>query len=101
MSPYLLGALNLLAESYSDPQELNRGAYHLYCEFRPEFGGWGAKGTVSLDTILGLRKKKEELDLPASKKLKVESEPSETVVDDELVEGDEDFTLWDLFEGQE
>ena len=55
MTPYLMGALVLLADAHSDPQALNRAAYSLYCDFRPESERWGGKGEVKLAAILGLR----------------------------------------------
>ena len=55
MSPYLMGALFLLADAYSDPEALNGAAYSLYCEFRPESERWGGKGEVKLAAILTLR----------------------------------------------
>jgi hypothetical protein len=55
MSPYAMGALFLLADAYSDPQALNRAAYSLYCDFRPESERWGGKGEVKLAAILNLR----------------------------------------------
>lgn len=98
MSPFLLGALYLLANSYSDPQELNREAYRLYCDFRPEVTGWGAKGHVDLGSILNLRKKSANADEPEHKKRKIDLSVEGV---DEDVAGDDEFTLWDLFEGQE
>ncbi|EPQ59442.1 hypothetical protein GLOTRDRAFT_91037 [Gloeophyllum trabeum ATCC 11539] len=58
-APHVLGAMRLLAESY-EPDELNRKGFGLYCEFRPEVGGWGERGEVKCETILQLRKKKQE-----------------------------------------
>ena len=50
-----MGALLLLADAYSDPQALNRAAYSLYCDFRPESERWGGKGEIKLAAILHLR----------------------------------------------
>jgi hypothetical protein len=47
--------MRLLAGTYT-PQELNRVAFGLYAEFRPSVEGWGKKGEVRCDAILGLRK---------------------------------------------
>lgn len=55
MTPYFMGALLLLAEAYSDPQALNRVAYSVYCDFRPESERWGGKGAIKLAAILTLR----------------------------------------------
>jgi hypothetical protein len=55
MMPYFMGALLLLADAYSDPQALNRAAYSLYCDFRPESERWGGKGAIKLAAILTLR----------------------------------------------
>jgi hypothetical protein len=42
-TPYVVGAMRLLAGSY-EPEELNRKAFSLYCDFRPEIepgkSGW-------------------------------------------------------------
>jgi len=52
-------AMEELAESY-EPDELNRVAFRLYEKFRPEIPkgkrGWGAKGELSTEKILGLKK---------------------------------------------
>lgn len=53
--PFVIGALRLLADSYS-PSELNEKGFSLYCEFRPEVGGWGQRAEVKCQTILDLRK---------------------------------------------
>jgi len=50
-----MGALLLLADAYSDSQALNRAAYSLYCDFRPESERWGGKGAIKLAAILTLR----------------------------------------------
>jgi hypothetical protein len=48
-----------LAGSY-EPEELNRIAFRLYEKFRPEIpkgkGGWGAKGELSTEKILTLKR---------------------------------------------
>ncbi|KAF9008995.1 hypothetical protein BDQ17DRAFT_1398107 [Cyathus striatus] len=54
-TPYLVGALKLLADSYK-PGELNAKGWSLYAEFRPSVDGWGEKSEVNCDTILNLRK---------------------------------------------
>ncbi|TFK55947.1 hypothetical protein OE88DRAFT_1622012 [Heliocybe sulcata] len=56
-TPHIVGAMRLLAESY-DPEELNRKGFGLYCDFRPEVGGWGERGEVKCEKILELRKRK-------------------------------------------
>ncbi len=77
-----IGAMRLLAESFA-PQELNRKAFGLYYDFRPEVDGWGAKGEMKLEAILDLRrhlthqgeeKLKEEGDGQAGDAIKVEGE---------------------------
>ncbi|KAJ6539423.1 hypothetical protein B0H19DRAFT_1178960 [Mycena capillaripes] len=55
-TPHIIGALRLLAESFT-PQEINAKAWGLYAEFRPEVNGWGERAEVKCETILGLRKK--------------------------------------------
>ncbi|PVG00538.1 hypothetical protein CPB86DRAFT_754796 [Serendipita vermifera] len=118
MSPYMLGALFLLANSYEDPQRLNQKGYSLYCTFRPEGGGWGLRGDLKLSTILNLRLKEgQPLDIstsqdgvdikddgitaeyndgPEKKKRKIDE--TDTFEDFEAMEGAEDFTIWDLYE---
>lgn len=54
-TPYIVGALRLLAQSY-EPQALNQKAWSLYADFRPRVEGWGQRGDVRYDTILALRK---------------------------------------------
>jgi hypothetical protein len=55
-APAVLGAMRLLAESYDDPMELNRMGISLYVDFRPDVNGWGARGELKCETLLGLRK---------------------------------------------
>ncbi|EIM88056.1 uncharacterized protein STEHIDRAFT_167419 [Stereum hirsutum FP-91666 SS1] len=55
MTPAIMGAMRLLADSYAN--ELNKVGWELYADFRPEVDGWGKRGQVSCDRILGLRKK--------------------------------------------
>lgn len=54
-TPHILGALRLLANSFT-PQEINQKAWSLYTEFRPEADGWGQRSEVRCDAILALRK---------------------------------------------
>ena len=62
-TPYILGAMRLLAESH-EPEELNRKGFSFYCDFRPVIepgkGGWGKRGKVPCEVILKLRKAKVE-----------------------------------------
>jgi hypothetical protein len=55
-TPAIMGAMRLLADSYAG--ELNKVGWELYADFRPEVDGWGKRGQVTCDRILGLRKKK-------------------------------------------
>ncbi|KAG1833346.1 hypothetical protein EV424DRAFT_1617649 [Suillus variegatus] len=55
-TPYVIGALRLLAESFPPP-ELNNKGFGLYAEFRPDVDGWGKRGEVRCEQILSLRKK--------------------------------------------
>ena len=54
-------AAQALAESYADPEDLGKQAYHLYEQFRPEIPtgqtGWGKKGLLDLKHIKELHKK--------------------------------------------
>lgn len=54
-TPYIIGALRLLAESFPPP-ELNSKGFALYAEFRPDVDGWGKRGEVRCERILSLRK---------------------------------------------
>jgi hypothetical protein len=56
-APAVLGAMRLLAESYDDPRELNRMGFTLYASFRPDVSGWGKRGELKCETLLGLRKR--------------------------------------------
>jgi hypothetical protein len=53
-TPHVIGALRLLAASFS-PQEINAKAWALYADFRPEVDGWGKRGLVTCEGILALR----------------------------------------------
>jgi hypothetical protein len=53
-TPYILGALRLLALSYS-PKDLNTRGWSLYADFRPHADGWGKRSEVKCSTILSLR----------------------------------------------
>lgn len=114
--------MSILAQSFDDPQRLNQRAYSLYCDFRPDSGGgWGVRKEMKLASILNLREgskrtepaqvilvKKEE-DLPAktgpetdgasgepeSKRRKLDETQNPEVVE---AAGEEDFTLWDLYD---
>jgi hypothetical protein len=55
-TPYIVGALRLLAASFT-PQEINHEAWSLYADFRPAVEKWGGRGEVRCDVILSLRKK--------------------------------------------
>jgi hypothetical protein len=52
--------MRLLADSYSDPMELNRVGFALYADFRPEVTRWGERGELRCEALLALRKKKKE-----------------------------------------
>lgn len=72
-APHVLGAMQLVAESY-DPQELDRVGLHLYVsclpprspeltvqgQFKPDVTGWGQRGTLSVANILETMKDKVE-----------------------------------------
>ncbi|KAF5333572.1 hypothetical protein D9611_002454 [Ephemerocybe angulata] len=53
--PYVIGAMRLLAESYS-PTELSTKGWSLYTEFRPAVDQWGKRSELSCSKILSLRK---------------------------------------------
>ncbi|KAF4619664.1 hypothetical protein D9613_005009 [Agrocybe pediades] len=54
-TPHILGAMKLLADSYT-PQELNQNAWSLYAEFRPKVNEWGKRSEIYCKSILALRK---------------------------------------------
>ncbi|KAJ3987298.1 hypothetical protein F5890DRAFT_1472383 [Lentinula detonsa] len=53
--PYIIGALRLLANSFT-AQEINQKAWGLYIQFRPAGEGWGERSEVRCSTILALKK---------------------------------------------
>lgn len=53
-TPYVMGSMRLLAESYSS-QRLNELGYSLYADFRPAVDGWGKRGELRCARILSLR----------------------------------------------
>ena len=82
-APHIVGALRLLAASYS-PQELNEKGFALYADFRPESEGWGQRGDVRCSTILGLRKVRGES--AADDSAKTEAPSVDSIVKVELQE---------------
>ncbi|KAI0353631.1 hypothetical protein OH77DRAFT_1522500 [Trametes cingulata] len=87
-APHIVGALRLLAESYS-PAELNEKGFSLYADFRPASEGWGQKAEVRCSAILELRKPRGEGQDDATQKgplnavnlVKVESGDPESLQD--------------------
>ncbi|KAF8238751.1 hypothetical protein L208DRAFT_1240565 [Tricholoma matsutake] len=55
-TPHIIGALKLLARSFT-VQELNGKAWSLYADFRPVVDQWGKRSEVKCSAILALRKK--------------------------------------------
>ncbi|KAI0284204.1 hypothetical protein BGY98DRAFT_582211 [Russula aff. rugulosa BPL654] len=53
----VVGAMRHIAGSYDDQGELNRVGFALYADFRPEVSGWGKRGRLRCETLLGLRKR--------------------------------------------
>ncbi|KAK0490930.1 hypothetical protein IW261DRAFT_1547212 [Armillaria novae-zelandiae] len=53
-TPHIIGALRLLAESFT-PKELNNKGWALYTEFRPSVNAWGERSEVKCEIILNLR----------------------------------------------
>ena len=57
----VLEAMQELAASFTGANELDKAAYGLYTQFRPDvprtFQGWGAKGRLDLDLIRSLKPK--------------------------------------------
>ncbi|KAH9482724.1 hypothetical protein JR316_0004824 [Psilocybe cubensis] len=56
-TPFIIGAMKMLADSYA-PEELNARAWSLYAEFRPEVNEWGKRSEVQCMKILHLRKER-------------------------------------------
>lgn len=54
-TPHIIGALRLLAASYS-PEALNQRGFSLYADFRPEVKEWGERGRLECERVLALRK---------------------------------------------
>ncbi|KEI38592.1 uncharacterized protein L969DRAFT_95667 [Mixia osmundae IAM 14324] len=57
----VVGAMRLLAQSFTDPDELNRVGFGLYADFRPALDdsaqmGWGKRAEVKIKAILDLRR---------------------------------------------
>ncbi|KAK2466268.1 hypothetical protein APHAL10511_001910 [Amanita phalloides] len=52
--PHVIGAMRLLAESYT-PEDLNNKAWDFYTQFRPPAEGWGKRAKMTCATILNLR----------------------------------------------
>lgn len=79
-TPFIVGALRLLAQSYP-PEELNRRGFYLYADFRPEVSGWGGRAEVRCAKILQLRRKErvpeEEQKIKVEDVVKVEEGTSE------------------------
>jgi len=61
-TPFIIGALRLLALSYP-PNILNNIGWSLYLDFRPEVDGWGKRSQVKCDTILQLKHKDNRISL--------------------------------------
>ncbi|KIY49277.1 hypothetical protein FISHEDRAFT_72618 [Fistulina hepatica ATCC 64428] len=53
-TPYIVGALRLLATSFP-PEVLPKRAWDLYSRFRPESSGWGKRAQLSCGKVLALR----------------------------------------------
>lgn len=70
-SSAVVGAMRLLAESYDDPVELNRVGFALYADFRPDVNGWGKRGELKCETLLGLRKKAPKSEPGLSREIRV------------------------------
>ena len=74
--PHVLGAMYLLAETYSPPA-LNERGFGLYADFRPEVDAWDKRSEMRCSKILSLRRKvetkKEEHDAPKKEDLANES----------------------------
>jgi len=55
-TPYIIGAMRLLAATYT-AAELNQKGFGFYASFRPQVEQWGGRSTVRCKDILELRKK--------------------------------------------
>ncbi|KAM6495818.1 hypothetical protein JOM56_008524 [Amanita muscaria] len=52
---HIMGSLKMLSVSFS-ADELNKKAWNLYVQFRPQAEGWGKRAEMKCSTILDLRK---------------------------------------------
>ncbi|KAI0940000.1 hypothetical protein AcV5_001224 [Taiwanofungus camphoratus] len=83
-APHVIGALRLLAASYT-PAELNKIGFSLYADFRPSVDGWGKHGEVRCSTILSLRKLGAKIEVGA---VEGTGAPVESIVKVESADGD-------------
>lgn len=63
--PHVLGAMRLLAETYS-PTALNEKGFGLYADFRPQVDAWGQRSEMRCASILALRKQADDKDKKAA-----------------------------------
>ncbi|KLO08268.1 hypothetical protein SCHPADRAFT_916979 [Schizopora paradoxa] len=71
--PYVMGALRLLAGTFS-PAWLNEHGFELYKDFRPEADRWGERAELRCARILGLRRKGGRSDGEGGEKGNITSE---------------------------
>ena len=92
--PHVIGAMRLLASSIPEPQKLNREAFGLYAEFRPDVMGWGKKAEMRLEKILDLRKPHQaSTSIPPAMEATANEKSGEQVAQDsEAVSLDDEFT---------
>jgi len=76
-TPHVLGAMRLLAHSFS-PKELNDKGYGLYAEFRPAAGQWGSRSEMKLADILDLQPRSNVVTVASSVAFTHDAQPTVT-----------------------
>jgi hypothetical protein len=61
-TPYVMGALRLLAGCYT-VDELNEQGYGMYVSFRPDVEGWGDRATLYCSNIIDMIPPEREVEL--------------------------------------
>lgn len=62
VTPYVIGALRILAQCYT-VDELNEQGYGMYVSFRPDVEGWGDRATLYCSNIIDMIPPEKEVQL--------------------------------------
>lgn len=98
-TPEIVGSMRLLAQSHT-AEHINRVGWSLYAEFRPEANGWGKRGRVDCDVILGLRRRSGAAESPTvelSTEGAVKTDQNDTASPSAVDAEDVDLSDIDLF----